>query len=76
MSFASRCMLRVTTAALAPSVHAAPLSVPEFAPNPGVRGISAGTHFQPPPSGAGPVSQDQAFPRVTNEEFRRPDADP
>jgi hypothetical protein len=45
--------------------------VPEFAPHPAVGWIALFNELQPPASGAGPVRQDPAFPRVTNDEFRR-----
>ena len=55
-----------------PAVGAAdPASFPNtFAPNPGVAWITRSTEFMPPPSGAGPVMQNPAYPHVSNEEFR------
>jgi len=71
MSFASQCLLCVTAAAIVTAAHAAAALVPEFAPNPAVGWIALNNEFQPPPAGAGPVRQDPAYPRVTNDEFRR-----
>ena len=42
-----------------------------FAPNPAVGWISLKAEFAPPPSGPGPVMQDDSKPHVNNEEFRR-----
>ena len=43
---------------------------PDFAPNNSVGWIAFGGQFIPPPSGAGPIADDPAHPRVTNEDFR------
>jgi hypothetical protein len=69
MSFASKSVLCLGAAAFSMAAHAA--SAPEFAPHPAVGWIAQFNEFQPPPTGAGPVRQDPALPRVTNEEFRR-----
>lgn len=71
MSFAARCMFCATTAALATAADAAAPQIPPFAPNPAVGWIALYNEFQPPPTGAGPVRQDPANPRVTNDEFRK-----
>jgi hypothetical protein len=71
MSFASRCMLCVTAAALATAADATAPQTPQLAPNPAVGWIALYNEFRAPPSGAGPVRQDPANPRVTNDEFRR-----
>jgi hypothetical protein len=55
--------------ALTPAARAA--AVPEFAPHPAVGWIAQFNEFQAPPAGAGPVRQDPAHPRITNEDFRR-----
>ena len=52
-------------------VGGAEIGVPvTFAPNSGVGWIATSTEFFPPPSGAGPVRPDPAYPHVTNEEYR------
>ena len=72
MAFGSHCVLIAVAAALiSPAATAAPASIPSFAPNPAVGWIALQNEFQPPPSGAGPVQEDPAHPRVTNDEFRR-----
>jgi hypothetical protein len=43
---------------------------PNFAPNPNVGWVAAGPHFIAPPAGPGPVMDDPAHPRVTNDAFR------
>ena len=43
----------------------------DFSPNASVGWIAVSTEFISPSSGAGPVAQDPAFPRITNEDFRR-----
>src|ERR1700741_5315888 len=58
-------------AAVAPAASGAaadPMS--SLAPNNAVGWIATSTEFFPPPSGAGPVRQDPAYPHVTNEEYR------
>ena len=64
-------MLFIGGAAFSPQAGAATVPLPDFAPNNSVGWIALSNEFIPPPSGAGPVAQDPAFPRVTNEEFRR-----
>jgi hypothetical protein len=53
----------------APAAGAPPRS--DFSPNASVGWIAVSTEFISPSSGAGPVAQDPAFPRITNEDFRR-----
>ena len=70
MSFASKYMLCFAAAALSMVAQAA--AAPDFAPNPAVGWVALSNEFQSPPAGgAGPVRQDPAHPRVTNEEYRR-----
>ena len=57
-------------AALWPAVGAETASPPDFSPNSSVGWIAAGGQFIPPPSGPGPITDDPAHPRVTNEDFR------
>src|SRR5712691_2507150 len=45
-------------------------AVPEFSPNSSVGWIALGGQFIPPPRGPGPITDDPAHPRVTNEDFR------
>jgi hypothetical protein len=52
------------------ALGAAPMP-PDFAPNPSVGWIAFGGQYISPPSGPGPVVDDPAYPRVTNEDFRR-----
>src|SRR5260370_34923249 len=52
------------------SVSGAAAAVPEFSPNSSVGWIALGGQFIRPPSGAGPITDDPAHPRVTNEDFR------
>ena len=47
------------------------IAAPDFSPNASVGWVALSTEFQRPPSGPGPLLQDPAHPRVTNEEFRR-----
>src|SRR3954468_23699140 len=49
--------------------HTGPFPNP-LAPNPSVAWMTGSSGFSPPASGAGPVGQDPAYPRVSNEEFR------
>ena len=49
---------------------AAANSTTSLAPNNSVGWIATSTEFLPPPSGAGPVVQDPAYPHVSNEEYR------
>src|SRR6266567_2297710 len=49
---------------------AAAAAAPEFSPNSSVGWIALGGQFIPPPRGAGPITDDPAHPRVTNEDFR------
>jgi hypothetical protein len=58
-------------AAVAPALGAAPAARPDFSPHSGVGWIALSNAFIAPPSGAGPVRHDPAFPRVTNEEYRQ-----
>jgi hypothetical protein len=64
-------ILSILCVGAAPSSAADAASFPNaFAPNPSVAWITRSTAFMPPPSGAGPVGQDPAYPHVSNEEFR------
>src|ERR1700682_1338960 len=49
---------------------AAAPAAPEFSPNSSVGWIALGGQFISPPSGPGPITDDPAHPRVTNEDFR------
>jgi hypothetical protein len=71
MSLIARFMLCAAATALATAGNAASPDIPAFAPNPAVGWIALQNEFQPPPSGPGPVRQDPAHPRVTNDEFRK-----
>lgn len=53
----------------APASDAANSAI-SLAPNNAVGWIATSTEFFPPPSGAGPVAQDPAYPHVSNEEYR------
>ncbi len=70
MLMAWRCLLCMGLGMLATGAVAAP-QMPQFSPNPAVGWIAMYNEFQPPPSGAGPVRQDPAHPRISNDEFRR-----
>src|SRR5579871_5622436 len=70
MSFALRLMPCVGAAILITG-HYAAAEPPRFSPNPAVGWIAIYNEFQPPASGPGPVLQDPAHPRVSNDEFRR-----
>ncbi len=64
-------VLSVLLSSAAGAAAAAAPSFPNnFAPNASVGWIAAATGFLAPPSGAGPVGQDPAHPRVNNEEYR------
>jgi hypothetical protein len=69
MSHASTLMLCLGAATFATATSAA--SLPEFAPHPSVGWIALFNELQTPPTGAGPVRQDPAHPRVTNDDYRR-----
>src|SRR5438067_2982888 len=71
MSVLSRYMFSTAACVVVSTAQAASPQTPEFAPNPAVGWIALTNEFQPPPSGAGPVRQDPANPRITNDEFRR-----
>ena len=71
MSFTSRFILSFAAALGATGADAASPQIPQFAPNPAVGWIALYNEFQSPPSGAGPVRNDPAHPRITNDEFRR-----
>jgi hypothetical protein len=68
MSFATKSMLCLGAISFATGAYGA--SAPEFSPNPAVGWIALQNEFQPPPSGVGPVRQDPAHPRVSNDEYR------
>jgi hypothetical protein len=70
MSWMSQGLL-CAAAVFTTAAHAAAAQAPQFAPNPAVGWIAMYNEFQPPASGAGPVRQDPANPRVTNDEYRR-----
>lgn len=61
-------MLPLTALALLYATAAA--AVPDFAPSASTGWYSYSRDFMPPPSGPGPVQQDRAHPRVTNDDFR------
>jgi hypothetical protein len=64
-------LLCLGAAALAPAIGAATAATaPDFSPNSSVGWIALGGQFIRPPSGAGPITDDPAHPRVTNEDFR------
>ena len=56
--------------ASAASAQAPGTPPPDFSPNASVGWIAVSGSFISPPSGAGPVKDDPAHPRVTNEDFR------
>ena len=60
---------------LAPATGAEPASIPNFAPNGNVGWIASGkgfgVDFVQPPSGPGPVTNDPAYPYLTNAEAAR-----
>jgi hypothetical protein len=66
MSIASKFLLSLTALVLSAAAQAAP----DFSPNPAVGWIAMQNEFQPPASGAGPVVQDPAHPRVSNDDYR------
>src|SRR5256885_14707228 len=70
MSLIARSVICAAATLSLTAAHAAP-NIPAFAPNPSVGWIALQNEMQQPPSGAGPVVQDPAHPRVTNDEFRR-----
>lgn len=53
---------------LGPAFGAA--SPPNFAPNPSVGWVAFSGDFMPPSKGAGPIRQDRAHPRITNDDYR------
>src|SRR4051812_7993892 len=64
--------LLLGAAAFSPALGAAAraASGPDFSPNSSVGWIALGGQFIRPPNGAGPITDDPAHPRVTNEDFR------
>ena len=60
---------------LGPAIGAEQASIPNFAPNPNVGWVASGkgfgVDFVQPPSGPGPVTNDPAYPYLTNAEAAR-----
>jgi hypothetical protein len=64
-------MPKVSLAAIAATLYAtAAFAVPDFAPTPSSAWYSYSREWMPPAKGAGPVMQDKAHPRVSNDDFR------
>jgi hypothetical protein len=80
MTIASRmvCGLAALTAGLlaSPSFGAAPQSPPDFAPNASVGWVAFAPRWMQPVSGQGPVTDDPAHPRISNDDFRKSGAQP
>jgi hypothetical protein len=64
-------MPKLSLAAVAATFYAtAALAVPDFAPTASSAWYSYSREWMPPIAGAGPVMQDKAHPRVSNDDFR------
>ena len=63
-------MLCIAGAALCPPAGAATAPPPDFAPNGSVGWVAFGPEFIPPPSGPGPVGDDPAHRRISNDDYR------
>ena len=74
-NIASPLILGLFGAAYAGSALAAE-SRPDFAPNPSVGWVAFAPQFIPPPNGPGPVQQDPAHPRISNDDYRATGAQP
>ena len=68
--------LACSTALMLTSATGALAAVPDFAPNPNVGWVAFAPQFIPPPSGPGPVGDDPAHKRVSNDDFRARGAQP
>src|SRR3569832_296847 len=69
-------MLRLLAALAATVYTTAAYAVPNFAPTASSAWYSYTREWMPPASGAGPVMQDKAHPRVSNDDFRATGAQP
>jgi hypothetical protein len=65
----------VTLTPVSPAA-AAPAAIPDFAPNPNVGWVAFAPQFIPPPTGPGPVGDDPAHKRVSNDDYRARGAQP
>jgi hypothetical protein len=72
--------LACVTCSLAPAIGAEQAPIPNFAPNSNVGWVASsegfGADFVQPPSGPGPVTNDPAYPHLTNEDAARIDRQP
>lgn len=64
-------MKKLTALSLAATLHAtSALAIPDFAPTASSSWYSHSREWMAPANGAGPVMQDRAHPRVSNDDFR------
>ncbi len=64
-------MPKLTALSLAATLYAtSALAIPNFAPTSSSAWYSWSREWMPPPTGPGPVMQDKAHPRVSNDDFR------